>query len=834
MPADPNQVILVVTTFKEQNQVSTAGTNASSLLPSTFQGQTNLTSKADTVNTIVVNNSNPSQISVSTVTTANIITSTETTKVLYASSLGPSQTGPQGSQGPVGSTGATGATGATGGRGATGVAGSVGESAYELAIALGFDGNEQDWINSLVGSTGATGGRGATGATGATGSQGLRGTTGSSIVNVTVNQGYELEVEVYDYQAQNTLVYGPWNVRGSTGSTGATGATGSLPSTYVISINGQTGEVNNFAKLNIEQTFSSFQKFSSGISASYAIIDGMPFNNSASNDYSSLFIGQGGASQEAGTKVNLGIGYNSLLRNTTGAENLAIGFESLKNNIDGNNNIALGYGSLLSNISGYRNVAIGLGTISSATGSSIFSIDTENEPNNYCYGLIAIGYESMSLNSGKESIGIGTRACHSGSSVTTGNIAIGKSSLYKNETGSDNIAIGYHSQIGPRFDADPYSGEGNISLGKMSLQNISTGADNVAIGVRSMGFDGAELQNPPLNQPETTGNANVAIGFESATLLTSGSNNVGIGYQSLLTNTIGSYNTAIGTNSMGNNQYLIIPQAIQITGEYNVANGASSLQRIISGSYNSAFGSRSLSGITSSYYNTAVGYDAGRFIGGSALLTSATAGIYIGYLSRASQNNQINEIVIGSQSVGMGSNTAVIGATTQSSAFIYGVVNAMSGISAPGATFTGNISAPNIVNSINGITGSMYLFGGSGITLSVGSSGITFSIISTISPKGTEGDIQLRNADGSDLERVTGFKFDTGTSILSIPGGISLIDQNSFITFQDGTTQGTAASRFTYTEGITSPSSPFPGDKWFKTDDGIIFIRSSTGIWITN
>jgi len=114
MPADPNQVILVVTTFKEQNQVSTAGTNASSLLPSTLQGQTNLTSKADTVNTIVVNNSNPSQIFVSTVTTANIITSTETTKVLYANPLGPSQSGPQGIQGIQGVTGPTGATGATG------------------------------------------------------------------------------------------------------------------------------------------------------------------------------------------------------------------------------------------------------------------------------------------------------------------------------------------------------------------------------------------------------------------------------------------------------------------------------------------------------------------------------------------------------------------------------------------------------------------------------------------------------------------------------------------------------------------------------------------------
>jgi len=126
MAADPNQVILVITTFKEQNKVSTTGTNATSLLPSTFKGQTNLISKPDTVNTIVVNNSNPSQISVSTVTTANIITTVESTKVLYANPLGPSSSGPQGIQGIRGVTGPTGATGLTGATGATGSTGNTG------------------------------------------------------------------------------------------------------------------------------------------------------------------------------------------------------------------------------------------------------------------------------------------------------------------------------------------------------------------------------------------------------------------------------------------------------------------------------------------------------------------------------------------------------------------------------------------------------------------------------------------------------------------------------------------------------------------------------------
>jgi len=188
MSADPNQVILVVTTFKEQNQVSTTGTNASSLLPSTFQGQTNLTSKADTMNTIVVNNSNTSQISVSTVTTANIITSTETTKVLYANPLGPSQSGPQGIQGIQGVTGSTGATGATGSTGATGATGSTG--------ATGAD-------SFVPGPTGATGATGLTGPT------------------------------------------------GPTGSTGATGATGATPDFYVISVNGFSGGITFNAGLGL-------------------------------------------------------------------------------------------------------------------------------------------------------------------------------------------------------------------------------------------------------------------------------------------------------------------------------------------------------------------------------------------------------------------------------------------------------------------------------------------------------------------------------------------------------------------------------------------------------
>jgi len=229
MPADPNQVILVVTTFKEQNQVSTAGTNASSLLPSTFQGQTNLTSKADTVNTIVVNNSNPSQISVSTVTTANIITSTETTKVLYANPLGPSQSGPQGIQGIQGVTGPTGATGSTGATGATGSTGATGADSF---------------VPGPTGATGATGSTGATGPTGPTGPTGSTGSTGPT--GATGSTGYTGPTGSTGATGADSAVPGPTGVTGATGSTGptgATGATGATPDFYVISVNGFSGGI---------------------------------------------------------------------------------------------------------------------------------------------------------------------------------------------------------------------------------------------------------------------------------------------------------------------------------------------------------------------------------------------------------------------------------------------------------------------------------------------------------------------------------------------------------------------------------------------------------------
>lgn len=69
----------------------------------------------------------------------------------------PGQQGLQGIQGPKGDTGPKGADGP---QGLQGERGRDGKSAYEIAVAHGYDGDEDEWVYSLKGSDGPPGGKG--------------------------------------------------------------------------------------------------------------------------------------------------------------------------------------------------------------------------------------------------------------------------------------------------------------------------------------------------------------------------------------------------------------------------------------------------------------------------------------------------------------------------------------------------------------------------------------------------------------------------------------------------------------------------------------------------
>jgi len=301
-----------------------------------------------------------------------------------------------------------------------------------------------------------------------------------------------------------------------------------------------------------------------------------------------------------------------------------------------------------------------------------------------------------------------------------------------------------------------YTGlQGQVWYGLQSfIDSISTATDieiaGVAIGAgggsnpTNIAFgNGALLNN--IYDPENPyySNDNIALGTLSLNKNTYGGSNIAIGQETLYNNTSGTSNIAIG------------PQALKNTtiGQYNIAIGPGSLNKNENGNGNFALGYQSLIGLTNASNNTAIGTQALRYLkkGASNLALGNNSGqdtytedgslsggmdnrnqsIYIGYNTSglAVASGATSEIVIGANAVGQGSNTTVIGASTQQKTIIYGLLNSPSGISASGATFSGNITAKNILYSLNGITGTVGISAGSNVTITA--VGATFVIASS-------------------------------------------------------------------------------------------------------
>ena len=136
---------------------------------------------------------------------------------------------------------------------------------------------------------------------------------------------------------------------------------------------------------------------------------------------------------------------------------------------------------------------------------------------------------------------------------------------------------------------------------------------------------------------------------------------------STATNTAhGSYNVAVGTNSLTSNT----------TGYSNSAVGVSSLTSNTTGNSNSAVGLSSLRSNTTGNSNSAVGTSSGRYISGGAVAnaTSSTS-VYLGALTKALADGGTNEIVIGYDATGAGSNTATLGNTSVTKTVLQGAVH---------------------------------------------------------------------------------------------------------------------------------------------------------------
>ena len=271
-------------------------------------------------------------------------------------------------------------------------------------------------------------------------------------------------------------------------------------------------------------------------------------------------------------------------------------------------------------------------------------LSQNNVTNNYS---TAIGYEALTSNS-------------SG----LYNTALGFQSLKSNTTGNHNTSVGFQAlklNIG---------GDGNVAIGYDSLGKNTSGYQNSSIGWRALWSN-------------VTGYQNVAMGYGAMTLNTSGSQNNAIGINALTFNTIGASNTAFGNLSLHDNT----------EGNFNVGVGVQALGKNTTGSN-----------------NVSLGYQAGFYItgGNPNFNIISDNSVFVGNNSQAAASGQTNQIVIGNDALGNGSNTVTIGDTSIQRTYLQGTVNTEGRMDAAffkpdGYTFA-TLPSPPAVGSITYIT----------------------------------------------------------------------------------------------------------------------------------
>ena len=395
----------------------------------------------------------------------------------------------------------------------------------------------------------------------------------------------------------------------------------------VLSVNGSSGIVENIARLDTTQIFTTLQQYTAGISASGATFNGdviitgnliAPGFNPNSGSGVASFNGLTGAVTGVTTSVanvftpvqtfNAGISAAGATLNG----NLTVNAASVFN---GNVTIT---GSLTASIPTVTNVVSSLnGLTGNLTGVASFNGLT-GAVTGVTTSVANVFTPVQTFNAGISAAGATFGADIRVNTITVGrgknpnqSTAVGEFVLSSNTDGNDNTAVGYNSLF------NNTSGNYNTALGSSALISNSNGEDNTGIGASSL------LQND------------------------NGNDNTAVGYNSLSTNSSGNFNTALGSAALAAN-----------TATGNLGVGYQALTNKVGGNY-----------------NTAVGTEAGK---NSATISKSVLLGYNTQVNNGSSSN--NEIVIGADAVGLGSNTAVIGTTLTTKLQIFGNYTTEKGI----------------------------------------------------------------------------------------------------------------------------------------------------------
>jgi hypothetical protein len=349
-----------------------------------------------------------------------------------------------------------------------------------------------------------------------------------------------------------------------------------------------------------------------------------------------------------------------------------------------------------------------------------------------------------------------------GSGIAT-NTAIGNSSLGLNTTGTANSAAGFESlksnttgaantAFGAYALRENQNGERNTAFGSQALQSTNGAYDNTAVGYLSSVANASGRNNTAIGSnsslSNTAGSDNTSVGYE-ALYLNQANGNTASGYQAMRQNIGGGRNTALGYTALYSNT----------TASFNVAVGAQALGGSTSGDINVAIGAGALDANITGSYNTVLGGFAGRYFAeglsgtmdpgeganGPHMNSKMDNSILIGAWTKPKANNETNQIVIGYNAIGNGSNTIQLGNTSVTNVKTSGTITA-GGVTYPnidgtaGQVLTANAngiptwtSASSTVNasSISGIVA--VANGGTGVTSSTGTGSVVLSNSPTFS-----------------------------------------------------------------------------------------------------
>ena len=279
--------------------------------------------------------------------------------------------------------------------------------------------------------------------------------------------------------------------------------------------------------------------------------------------------------------------------------------------------------------------------ISSITSSSIAPLIIT--PTTDFNGTIVFGIKQVTSGTATTSFlnstGTSSSAIEIRASSASSNTFIGKSSGIKNVSGLLNTFLGNNA------GANIISGNRNTFLGSSLGTGLVSSNFNVLVGnsiftsTLAVGnynsYSIAIGGNIGGTTATSAASGNIFIGYSLATYLTSGSGNLAMGYETLNNITSGNYNVALGGAAGSGNATL----GFNTTGSRNVA----------------------------------VGVSAGAFISdGITPATMVNNSVIIGSSAKFLADNQTNQIVIGYNSIGLGSNSSVIGNSSTLTTAIYG------------------------------------------------------------------------------------------------------------------------------------------------------------------